>query len=427
MKNYKKCLLLCAIFLCFPNLSFSLALEQKNNFLVITDIHLNLASRHTMDITPTKPSIENDLDFLSFNKIITRISKNIKNGNISRPNFILILGDLVGHVRTNTQQVIETEALVFNELKNNFPQIPIFYVFGNNDSLASNYGPFRTNNASEIHKSPYEIAQFKGGWKNGFLSNGVICQANKANFPCILHMKKEQGYYAAYLAPKLRFIALNSVIFSKNRQQVSEQDSLEQLQWLKAELKAVQSSRESVLLAMHIPPGRNVYDDSLFWLPKEQSIFLKTIAKYQSNILGLLVAHTHAEELKLIQNSSHTILTGVYFTAALSTSHGNSPSVKTFYFDNNRMSPWQLKNFEAFHFYTGDNSQLLFNKLYDYKSYYCDNDENYTSLSECLKNVTAEKMKKYFTAGNKNYSSNMKFPNDIFITLDPVEKKYNEF
>jgi predicted MPP superfamily phosphohydrolase len=418
MKNYKKYLLWCAIFLYLPNLSFSQPLEQKNNSLIITDIHVNLASRHTMDISPIKPSVENDLDLPSFNKTITRISENIKNGSISRPNFILILGDLVGHVRTNTQEVIETEALVFNELKNNFPKIPIFYVFGNNDSLLTDYGPFKTNNTSEIYKSPYEIAQSKGGWKNGFLSNGVLCQANKTNFPCILHMEKEQGYYAAYLAPKLRLIALNSVIFSANRKQVSKRDALEQLQWLQAELKAAQSSQESVLLAMHIPPGRNVYDDSLFWLPKEQSIFLNTLTRYQPNILGLLVGHTHAEELKVIQNSSHSILTGVYFTAALSTSHGNSPSVKTFYFCKNKRSPWQLTNFETFHFYTGDDSQLLFNKLYDYKSYYCDSDKNATSLSKCLKNVSAEKMKKNFTAGNENFLGNLKFPNDIFITLD---------
>jgi sphingomyelin phosphodiesterase acid-like 3 len=82
---------------------------------------------------------------------------------------------------------------------------------------------------------------------------------------------------------------------------------------------------------MHIPPGKNVYDNSSFWLPKEEAIFFKIISRYHDRIIGILVAHTHAEELKIIKDVSNKNINGVYFTAA-STTHGNAPSVKIFLF-----------------------------------------------------------------------------------------------
>jgi predicted MPP superfamily phosphohydrolase len=99
-----------------------------------------------MDINPNKRKLENDLDLASFKKLLKILSENIKKGNISQPKFILYLGDLVGHLPTTTKGVIQDEIIVFSELKNNFPKAPIFYVFGNNDSLAIDYDPFSVNN-----------------------------------------------------------------------------------------------------------------------------------------------------------------------------------------------------------------------------------------------------------------------------------------
>ncbi len=415
MRFSKKYFFLWLIFLYFPSLSFSQSLKQEN-FLVITDIHLSALTKHTMDIDPSQRNPENDLDLPTFKKLINTLSENLKKGDISQPKFILYLGDLVGHLRTTTENVKRDEIIVFDTLKKSFPKTPIFYVFGNNDSLAVNYGPFSVNNLPKKESSPYEIAQSQAGWKNGFLSTGTICQAKEA-YPCLLEIKKTQGYYSAYLAPKLRLIVLNSVLFSVHRKQVMQQDSMKQLLWLESELACAKASQESVLLAMHISPGRNVYDDSSFWLPKENTIFLKLISTYSNNIIGILVAHTHAEELKIIKDTSDKNICGVYFTAALSTSHGNAPSVKTFYFDKSRSKAWQLNNFETFYFYPNkQKNQISLAKLYDYNIYYCDKN-SVKSLFQCLNNVTPEKMSKYFSAGNPNFSASMKFPNDIFLKL----------
>jgi hypothetical protein len=240
----------------------------------------------------------------------------------------------------------------------------------------------------------------------------------------LLQIEKTQGYYSAYLAPKLRLIALNSVIFSVLRKQVIEQDASKQLLWLKSQLECTKASQESILLAMHVPPGQNVYDNSSFWFPKEEAVFLKMISRYHNRIIGILVAHTHFEELKIIKDASNKNIGGVYFTAALSTSHGNAPSVKTFYFDKNGSKAWQLRNFETFHFYLNNQNQLLLSKLYDYNAYYC-NRTLAKGIFQCLNNVTPEKMKTYFSAGNPNFSGNIKFPDDIVISLQPDKEDSN--
>ena len=408
MKKCKNHLVLFLIVLLFPIVSSA---SEENNFLVISDIHLDQASTHAMDISPNHTTKDNDLDSVTFEKLISEIDNNIKNGTVATPKFIMVLGDIVGHIRSNSDSALQSEATVFRVLKNTFPYTPILYTFGNNDSLKENYGPFKDSTRSDQYKSPFDVAMFDAGWVDGFLSTGSKCENNKLIFPCIITENTANGFYSALLEPKLRMISLNSVLFSPRRTTVTEQDAMHQLQWLDEQLNAAQSNQEVALITMHVPPGNNVHDHSSFWLPKEQEAFLKIVAAYQHIIIGLLASHTHAEELKAIQDASKQNIAGVYLVAALSTSHGNEPSVKTFYYSQDS-GQWLLSNYEAFHFST-ENSNIIFSKLYDYKSYYCNGQDH--GLLQCLGNITADKMKKYFTAGNVNYGSQMQSPGDFIL------------
>ncbi len=369
---------------------------------MISDIHLDSKSTHVMEISPSSSNTDNDLDLVTFQKMIANINNNIQTGIVAKPQFIILLGDMVGHLRTSSDNVVKNESLVFNTIKNNFPSIPIFYVFGNNDSIQTDYGPFIDPNQS----SPYEIAKNNANWKNGFLSNGVKCNINKKIFPCILTENTTDGFYSAYLKPRLRLISLNSVLFSPKRTLVSEKDALQELDWLSKELNLAENNHESVLIAMHIPPGMNVYNNSNFWLPTEQNLFLNLMKSHHKIIIGILASHTHAEEFKMIRDKFHRNIATVYFTAALSTSHGNEPSIKTFYFAKKNQR-WILSNYETFHF-TGNQENITLSKLYDYKSYYC--------KINCFENM-ADKMKHYFSAGNPNFAGVMKFPEDIWIDI----------
>ena len=386
--------------------------EVPNNFLVISDIHLDIASTHLMEISPAKNRAENDLDLGTFKKLMTELHENVASGRITKPNFIIILGDLVGHMRSSIDNVIASESVIFNELKINFPETPVFYTFGNNDSLAMNYGQFNDKEEQGPHKSPYDIAKLTAKWQDGFLSTGVLCEPLKQTFPCIITEDTNNGYYSAYIKPKLRMVTLNSVLFSPRRT-TSQEDAMHELQWLEAQLKAATQNQENVLITMHIPPGNNVYDHESFWLPDNQATFLNIIKTYQKTIIGLLAGHTHTEEIKIIKDAAQNNIAGVFLNAGLSTSHGNEPSVKTFYFANQN-SQWQLANYETFHF-TENNNALLFKKLYDYQSYYCHLPAD--DILTCLNDITANKMKYYFTAENKNYNGEMNSPEDIVIQL----------
>lgn len=386
--------------------------SKLNNFLVVSDIHLNVASTHSMDISPMKQTVLNDLDLARFNELMLEVEQGIKTKKIAEPKFIIILGDMVAHNLFSSEATINNESYVFNYFKKHFPSTPILYTFGNNDSLLSNYGPFVDTERKDELKSPYDVAKKNALWGDGFLSTGTICQNNKTTYPCILKENVENGYYSAQLEAKLRLIALNSVMFSPKSNHVDEKESENQLSWLRAELLNAQLNKDKVMLTMHIPPGNNVYDDSHFWRPKALNEFLTIVNLFHDNIIGILGAHTHKEELKVIHNNQGDIIAGVYFTAALSTFHGNAPSVKTFFYTQVK-EQWELVNYETFNF-LNPKATVVLNKLYDYKGYYCDALKN--NLVECLGQVErAGMMQRYFSAGNPNYVEEIHFQNDILV------------
>ena len=407
MKRFRYIKLLLILF-CFFSIN-SYAASTKN-FLVMADIHLDLSKTDPMVINPVFPNNNNDLDYTTFASLMRTINENLASGKISKPDFILILGDIVGHDRTNNR-VIDAEATVFKTLKNYFPDIPIFYTFGNNDSLLVNYGSFRDENQSSGKQSPYQIAETLAEWQNGFLSTGRWCHP-PSDLPCLITEEPNDGYYSAYLAPQFKLISLNTVLFSPHRVGTKRKAEAEkQLEWLKSQLEIAKKQNESVLISMHIPPGNNIFDHSAFWLPEEQVAYLNLIKAYQGIIIGQLAAHTHMEELKVLKVDNQKNSTGIYFTAGLSTSHGNNPSIKTFYYSKTDKR-WELKDYTTFHFSKEDDI-LIFEKLYQYQDYYCNNLK--TRTASCLNNVTAEKIQRYFSAGNENFPGIIDSPDDVFI------------
>jgi sphingomyelin phosphodiesterase acid-like 3 len=393
--------------LVLPTVTSASEHHDKLNILVITDMHVNQHTHHTMEINPPHRNFQNDLDLQTFERLMSETKQAIKQGAIKKPSMVMILGDIQGHLRTSHHAIIENEATVFRVFSATFPDTPIFYTFGNNDSLQSNYGPFKLKNNKKPHtseKSPFDVAVKQDGWKDGFLSTGALCKKTESTYPCLISEDKKHGYYSAYLEPNLRFISLNSVLFSVKRKHVSKHEANMQLHWLETQLKTATTEQDAVLLAMHIPPGRNVYNHEAFWEAHELTTFLNLINTYQNSIIGILTAHTHYEGLKLIQNKTHTNISTVYSTAALSTSHGNAPSVKTFELSNTHHY-WTLDDYETFSF-SDPESKLQLNSLYRYSDYYGDS-----------KPITAERMRPYFSAGNKNFSGIMKSPEDMIITL----------
>lgn len=403
--------LICIILLIFPMLSMA-SNSIEHHFLVITDIHLDLQLKKPMDFIPSKQSSGrsgiNDLDLPTFTALLATIKKNIKEGQLPTPRFILILGDVVGHRLLNS---VETQGVVFDLLQKNFEGIPIFYTFGNNDSLSEGYGPFKAVKNTRLNSS-YDIALQIGHWKDGFLSTGQHCD-EKSIFPCIIEENSIHGYYSALLEPHLRMINLNSILFSPLRNLAQPEQATLQLKWFAKQLNEARALGESVLIATHISPAYNIYDHGLLWIPEYFNFFLQLIGQYQSNIIGILVAHTHQEELKMIKDKQGNNIVGMYFTAGLSTAYGNSPSIKSFSFKQLDQK-WILTNYKTFRF-SRLNEKITLSPLYNYHDYYCLNHEQ--SMLQCLHNVTTEKIKKYFTVGNNNFLGVINSPDDVIINV----------
>ena len=381
---------------------------NRLEFIPLTDIHLNNEQQHTMDMAPSGFNKDNDMDLNSFKTLSDTIKQNVGEGKlVSKPTFVLYLGDIVGHQSNSeinrTKLVQENEELVFSSLQDMFPNTPIFTLFGNNDSFEKNYGKFTFN-----QMSPYETA-IQSGFKNGFLSTGWICDGDSdVLFPCVVSQNERHGYFSAKIQPGLLLVGLNTVTLSP-RHDMNSTAIYEQIDYLKSTLDYAVDNLMSVLIAMHIPFGDNVYDGSSFLEKEYQDIIFDTIAPHFHHIVGILVSHTHMEEFKILRFTSfegaYTHI-GQYFTAGLSTSHGNSPSIKVF--EMEQIVNWHITNYVTYQLHQKEN-EMSMAKYYDFQSNYCGGIVwNYTTdISDCLSQIEFNQTLPYFTVNNTNY---MQYP-----------------
>ena len=389
--------------------STSITATEGNSFefITLTDIHLNNEQQHTMDMAPSGFNKDNDMDLNSFRNLSYTIKQNVGHGKlVSKPRFVLYLGDMVGHQSKSdinrTKLVQENEELVFSSLLDMFPNTPIFTLFGNNDSFEKNYGKFTFN-----QMSPYETA-IQSGFKNGFLSTGRMCGGDSDGLsPCIVSQNERNGYFSAKIHPGLLLVGLNTVMLSP-RHYMNSTAIDQQLVYLQSTLDYAADNVMSVLIAMHIPFGDNVYDGSSFLEKEYQDIILDTIAPHLYHIVGILASHTHMEEFKILrlrydEGAKHI---GQYFTAGLSTSHGNSPSIKVF--EMEQYAFWHITNYHTYQLHQKEN-EISMAKYYDFRSNYCaDIVWNYTlDINYCLSQIEFNQTLPYFTVNNTNY---MQYP-----------------
>ena len=368
-------------------------------FLTISDIHLNKEQEHIMQIEPYGLDLKNGMDLQTFVTLSNVIAQNVGDGKlVTDPAFVLYLGDIVGYQRdfelNRTILVEENEHILYSTLQKMFPNRPIISVFGNNDSFEKDYGNFTFHSMS-----PFETAiQF--GFKNGFLSTGEVCEGQLFPiFPCILSQNQIQGYFTIKLHQALVLVGLNTVMFSPIHQATSNEIQ-DQVDFLQNTLDTAKTNGMLVLIAMHIPVGENVYDGSSFWKKPYQDMFLKVIRFYHSHISGILVSHTHMEEFKIIKIPDGQDI-GEYFTAGLSTLHGNSPSFKMFEMDN-KMDKWAINNYVTYQLHVED-EEIVLSKYYDFQATYCENTKSTIDINSCLDHILFNQTLPRFTVNNPNY------------------------
>ncbi len=344
--------------------------SPSGTFLVLSDVHLH-GSLDQDNIGLNTADSGADLWLTA----LTKLDDMLTSSAGPRPDFVVLLGDLpwhayvgsstqLGSARTNTGNVLK--AL---RQKADAAGIPLLYTTGNNDSWSGDYRAFTAPNK----RTPFDQdVGHSGDWP---VIEGGDCNTTPAPKACIANDKRmELGCYSVYplgANTKLRVVLLNTVMFNKDTDNshstyyygedqfgaghLQHEDTEHQMEWFEGELKDAKSKGESVLIGMHIPPGRDGYQrgsaPSYFWDSQldyngvqVQNAFLDLVETYEPQIIGVLSSHTHMDGVrKLYGSQGFTDL--VISVAGITPGHGNNPAMKTITYDTT--GSFELLDFET--------------------------------------------------------------------------------
>ncbi|HYU30518.1 MAG TPA: metallophosphoesterase [Thermoanaerobaculia bacterium] len=257
-----------------------------------------------------------------------------------KPDFILISGDFLGHgfqqsfdkafPDTGSTAAFEsfvrkTIGFVTAQLREAFPEVPIYPALGNNDSYCGDYqidpaGPF--------------LAALQGIWRPLL---GSAPGTFDETFPL-------GGFYSVPhpTVPKQRIVVLNSVFFSRKYKNacgsVGDPASLE-LGWLAYTLQRAALAGETVLIVEHIPPGIDVFSTLQatgpcqtnpvpLWQANALSTYQQILAAAPGTVAASFAGHTHIDDFRLPAGGGF-----VHGTPAVSPVYNNNPGFQVFTYD----------------------------------------------------------------------------------------------
>lgn len=344
--------------------------KQAIPFMVITDIHFDpfiscgnkqpcpLISK-LMDTAPEKwPLIlsQYEKDFskpgqdTNWPLLVSSLRIASKQASIDKIQFILLLGDFLGHEYhrkfreyakehdANAYQIFTRKTLQFLSymLATSFPNINMYPAVGNNDSYHGDYyvapnGPFFEDTAKT--------------WAMFIKDN-----TNKKIFKDEM---RYAGFYALPLRDNVKLIMLNSTLFSeqvKGPQNVEA--AFKELEWFKAELKQAKVAKQKVIIAMHIPtrldfyvgPKWRLFTVLSLWQSRYIEAFDEQIEGNADNIVGIFAGHLHSNWYQILSfNDNSKVPFNV--TASISPIFGNNPSFALYNYSSDFMQLQDYQNF----------------------------------------------------------------------------------
>ncbi len=295
------------------------------NFLILSDVHFNpLADRASgKDLA--------EADVPNWDSIFSRassmpVSKPGEDTNLpllrsvleqsaklpSKPEFVLIVGDLFAHHLREAYARDVSDAPEFaafaqktalflqQQFKAALPGIPVVMALGNNDGDCGNVD--------------YSIEP--GG---AFLRETLPAVAQAARVP-VAEIQESWTTLGSYdiAHPTLRntrMIVLNTTFLSWRYQNTCGQKNDDPgawlLAWLANRLQSAKNSKQKVWLVYHIPPGIDAYASShprapnsdrivSMWKPQYETEFEKILLQYAATVQNQLSGHTHFDDFRLL-------------------------------------------------------------------------------------------------------------------------------
>ena len=197
------------------------------------------------------------------------------------PDFVLYGGDHICMLDTtqSKEMAIErnhniTEYLRY--IKKALPETRIFPVIGNHDVVPQfqmpETGPF------------YVYSSAANEWRE-FVSEESVKTLNHS------------AYYTELIAPGLRLIALNTILYYQENLLVSRdlEDPAGQFAWMHNIMDNARKIGERIIITTHIPPGTE------YWLEFNRR-YLKAFTGYNDVIVAAFYGHEHKEEFRIIRD-----------------------------------------------------------------------------------------------------------------------------
>ncbi|KAK6990563.1 acid sphingomyelinase-like phosphodiesterase 3b [Biomphalaria glabrata] len=206
--------------------------------------------------------------------------------NIRRQvDFVLWTGDNVAHISDSHMSLdINLSVLenITSALKNSFPGIPFYPSLGNHDYYPSDQAGERILFYSRVSdlwqdwiKDPVQIELFKKG-----------------------------GYYTKLINPKLRILALNTVLYlSEDKLTANMSDPAGQFQWIDSVLNASRAANEKVIITGHVSPTFLVPTLLDWFHPRFHQPYVDLMTKYSDIIVAHHYGHDHSDSFKILQRS----------------------------------------------------------------------------------------------------------------------------
>ncbi|KAH3899141.1 uncharacterized protein SCDLUD_004568 [Saccharomycodes ludwigii] len=292
-----------------------------------------------------------------------------KSNNISF-DFAIFTGDLVDHdetAYTGYDMTVESEQIIFRDIKNTLDEVPVYSVLGNHDTFP--YG---------------EIAQEKSGFQNKFDWNAELMSDLWYDYGWLNASEAQQvkTHYTGFSVTTkqgLKIISLNSNCwYMKNHyaywNTVEDPDSFGQFEFLISELLDSEANDQRVWIIYHIPVSSDI-------LPPQAKLFGDVIERFSPyTIAAIFNGHTHRDEFQIMYKGNGTsdtktednVVNNAWICQAVTPWVENNPGWRYYEIDTETFSIMNAYNFytKLNETFTNNGSEPVWNFEYSSRTAY---------------------------------------------------------
>jgi len=242
--------------------------------------------------------------------------------------YVLMPGDFLGHNFLQKYRhyarpdgsgyqefALKTMTFVSRSIQQAFPSLPVYFAFGNNDSVIDDYAPQGAALLAAMDKE-WKTLPRQPSAKKDFLA---------------------AGYYVVPhpTVPDFEFIVLNTAPWSSHPSPVPFGDAdTAELTWLSAQLDRIRLAHHSAALLMHIPPGIDGNSSSkpglcatpaFFFKKSVEDSFLSIVAAHKDVLRDSYAGHIHIDDFRVLADQQGMPYFQVHVAPGISRDHHSPP------------------------------------------------------------------------------------------------------